>query len=286
MPAGAKQTNYEIDTNAPLIVRKPGARGNGQSTRALVEFVDIYPTLCEIAGLPIPGDLEGRSFAAVLENPEQPHKDAAFSQFLRRYQGGEYMGYAMRTDRYRFIEWINRETGDVVARELYDHAVDPQENTSIAERRPTAYSSKRSAARCGADSHGPRRPGRAPRVESVKRSLAASTGNLTDVTRHQVSRQPRGQFLDEPQSCRFLDFKVSGSGHAVKLVQVIGNDAEIAERFREARERFRRVVHTTQQDRLVQRWNPGLDKAPQSVRAVVLDLAGMIGMNDHDRLQA
>ena len=129
-----KQTNYEIDTRVPLIIRSPRAKANGESCPALVEFVDVYPTLCELAGLPLPGDLEGRSVAPLLEKPDQPWKEAVFSQFRRRHEGVQYMGYAMRTDRYRFVEWINRHSLQTVATELYDQKHDPRENTNLAAK--------------------------------------------------------------------------------------------------------------------------------------------------------
>lgn len=127
-----KQTNYEIDAHAPLIVRLPGAKGNGKQCPALVEFLDIYPTLCDLAGLPLPKHLEGRSFKALLDDPDVKHKETAISQFPRRFDGSQYMGYSMRTDRYRYIEWLNRKNNEVAARELYDHRADDQENTNIA----------------------------------------------------------------------------------------------------------------------------------------------------------
>ena len=129
-----KQTNYEIDTRVPLIIRVPGARANGQRTAALVELVDVYPTLCELAGLPVFEHLEGRSVVPLLSQPNQDWKPAAFSQFRRQDGEVPLMGYAMRTDRFRYIEWQERRTNKVVATELYDHDRDPQENTNIADR--------------------------------------------------------------------------------------------------------------------------------------------------------
>ncbi|MBN8627451.1 MAG: sulfatase [Planctomycetes bacterium] len=129
-----KQTNYEIDARAPLMIRAPGAKANGRPCKALVEFVDVYPTLCDLAGLPIPNTLEGRSLTPLLEDTEATVKDAAFSQFPRRHAGRDYMGYAMRTDRYRYVEWLDATTGQLTARELYDHSVDPDENENLAER--------------------------------------------------------------------------------------------------------------------------------------------------------
>lgn len=76
-----KATNHEIATRAPLLVAVPGRSARGQASRALVEFVDIYPSLCELAGLPLPAHLEGRSFAPVLSDPNWSGKPAAFSQF-------------------------------------------------------------------------------------------------------------------------------------------------------------------------------------------------------------
>jgi arylsulfatase A-like enzyme len=68
----SKHTNFDLDTRAPLIVRVPGSKHRQVSSSALVEFIDIYPTLAELAGLPIPADIDGKSFAALLEDPEKP----------------------------------------------------------------------------------------------------------------------------------------------------------------------------------------------------------------------
>jgi hypothetical protein len=129
-----KQTNYEIDTHAPLMIRAPDARANGRRCDALVEFVDIYPTLCELAGLPIPKNLAGKSLAPFLADVSAPGKDAAFSQFPRKQEGRDFMGYAMRTDRYRYVEWLDALTGKIFARELYDHSNDADENENLAVR--------------------------------------------------------------------------------------------------------------------------------------------------------
>lgn len=127
-----KQTNYEIDTRAPLMIRAPGAKSNGQPCNSLVEFVDIYPTLCELAHLPTPKNLAGKSLAPLLEDATASVKDAAFSQFPRLMGGRDHMGYAMRTDRYRYVEWLDAVDGKIVARELYDHASDAGENENLA----------------------------------------------------------------------------------------------------------------------------------------------------------
>ena len=132
-----KMTNYEIDTNAPLIISTPQLKGKSIKCKSLVEFVDIYPTLCELAGISIPETLEGISDVPLFENPDRTWKKAAFSQFLREGiwiapDGIEYMGYSIRTENYRYTEWINWETKELAAIELYDHKTDPDENINIA----------------------------------------------------------------------------------------------------------------------------------------------------------
>lgn len=127
--AWCKHSNVENDTNAPLLLSVPGMKNAGRRSHGLVEFVDIYPTLAELAGLPLPGHLEGTSFKPLLDNPDRPWKPAAFSQYPRKH----LMGYSMRTDRYRFTVWVDRKDHSKVdAIELYDHHTDPQENENIA----------------------------------------------------------------------------------------------------------------------------------------------------------
>ena len=130
----SKHTNFEIDTQAPLLARFPTMQAAGRKTRNLVEFVDIYPSLCELCGLEIPSHCEGVSFAPLLDDPSLPWKQAAFSQYPRN----DVMGYAMRTDRYRYIEWLDNESGEVRARELYDHQQDAGENQNIVAQADAA----------------------------------------------------------------------------------------------------------------------------------------------------
>ena len=133
--AWCKHSNAENDTNAPLLLSAPGMKHAGTRTNALVEFVDIYPTLSELAGLPLPGHLEGRSFKPVLDDPRRAWKTAAFSQYPRSNAGQSLMGYSMRTDRYRFTAWVHRnDHSKIEAIELYDHETDPQENQNLANR--------------------------------------------------------------------------------------------------------------------------------------------------------
>ncbi len=121
----------EESVRAPLVIRAPGAPGNGRSTRALAEFVDLFPTLADLCGLEAPDELEGVSLRPVLEDPSTTVKQAAFSQI--EYEDRIY-GRTVRTDRYRYIEW----RGDGAGEELYDHQVDPREFHNLATDRAHA----------------------------------------------------------------------------------------------------------------------------------------------------
>lgn len=129
-----KHTNYEQATRATLLMSRPGQKAAGKVTDALVEFVDIYPTLAEVCGLPKPDGVEGFSFAPLLDDPKRPWKAVAFSQYPRAggMGVGQLMGYAVCNDRYRYVEWRKRDGSAVVARELYDHKTDPREDVNVA----------------------------------------------------------------------------------------------------------------------------------------------------------
>jgi arylsulfatase A-like enzyme len=139
-----KQTNYEIDTRVPMIFSGYGVEAKDKQSHALTEFVDIYPSLCEMAGLPIPEHLQGSSLVPLLSDPGKDWKKAAFSQFLLGRFGPpetreqERMGYAMRTDRYRYVEWYawdksSKSKAEYISSELYDHQVDPNETLNLAQ---------------------------------------------------------------------------------------------------------------------------------------------------------
>jgi iduronate 2-sulfatase len=124
---GHKHCNYEMAVRAPLLVAAPGMNARGQSTSALVEFVDFYASLAELAGLPAPARHEGLSFAPLLDTPARPWKSAAFSEMQR----GQRLGRTLRTADVRYVEWTNN-VGAVTARELYDHRTDPHETKNLA----------------------------------------------------------------------------------------------------------------------------------------------------------
>jgi arylsulfatase A-like enzyme len=83
MGVWGKATNYEIATRVPLMIWTPDMpdKNRGKTTDALVELVDMYPTLCELTGISLPEHLEGHSFAPLLQDPQKKWKSAAFSQF-------------------------------------------------------------------------------------------------------------------------------------------------------------------------------------------------------------
>ncbi len=123
-----KHCNFETSTHSPLVISAPGQEAAGTPTNGLCEFVDIYPTLCDLSGVPAPEHLEGISLRPLMDDPGREWKTAAFSQYPR----GRVMGYSMRTDRYRYTEWQQRDRV-VRARELYDHVQDPGENVNVAD---------------------------------------------------------------------------------------------------------------------------------------------------------
>ncbi len=125
-----KMTNFEQGTRVPLLVSHPGMKTAGKRTKALVELVDLYPTLAQLCDLPLPKHLEGTSFAPLLENPDQPWKKAAFSQYLRTGKP-PYTGRSLRTDRWRYTEWRDPKE-NLAGTELYDEQNDPLENVNLA----------------------------------------------------------------------------------------------------------------------------------------------------------
>lgn len=130
-----KATNLELDTRSPLILRAPGQKNRGARTKRLVEFVDIYPALAGLCGLPAPTNLEGLSAAPLLDNPLLPWKKAAFSQFPRPWPWkGDWttMGYTMRTERYRYTAWFDKDRTRV-AEELYDYVADPAQTANLVD---------------------------------------------------------------------------------------------------------------------------------------------------------
>jgi uncharacterized sulfatase len=122
-----KRSLFEESARVPLIVYAPGAKANGQASRSLVELLDVYPTLCDLAGLPAPAAWQGRSLRPVLAAAQATIHDGAFTQ-ARRGVKAEIWGRSVRTARWRCTEWNEGRDGV----ELYDHENDPREFTNLA----------------------------------------------------------------------------------------------------------------------------------------------------------
>lgn len=129
-----KHTNYEQATRAPLLVSDPRKK-SGRRSHAIVEFVDIYPTLCELAGIAQPAHLQGKSLAPLLDSEDSAEMHAVAFQIYPRgsREHGPLLGQAARTDRWRYVEWQTAD-GKVAARELYDLRSDPLETRNLADR--------------------------------------------------------------------------------------------------------------------------------------------------------
>lgn len=129
-----KHTNFENAAHAPLIIYNPDIKSSVVSDP--VEFLDIFPTLCEMTSISTPEGLDGVSLMSAMKKPKQHTKPYAVSQYPRYLLGKKkVMGYSIRDKRYRYTiwcDWTNRLDPDkVVAEELYDYEKDPLETKSL-----------------------------------------------------------------------------------------------------------------------------------------------------------
>lgn len=133
-----KTSNFEIDARVPLILSLPNQKSAGAKTDALVELLDLYPTLVELCDLVPPDNLQGISLLPLIEDPNSEVKSMAMTQHTRPAYPSESdplvaMGYSIRTDGYRYTEWRSVEDGKVMAKEFYDHQTDPLETRNVVE---------------------------------------------------------------------------------------------------------------------------------------------------------
>ncbi|HEX2476172.1 MAG TPA: sulfatase [Lacipirellulaceae bacterium] len=128
-----KHSNYEQAARIPLIVVIPGVTKWGAVSQSLVESVDIYPTLCNLAGLPVPEGLDGKSFDATMKDSDAATKEAVIHVYPRQ----NMIGRAVRTARHRLVEW-KRPGADAESAilELYDYDADPGETKNLAAEQP------------------------------------------------------------------------------------------------------------------------------------------------------
>ena len=117
-----KHCNYETSLRAPIILKVPWLNGN-LKTDALVEFVDIYPTLCELAGLDIPPHVQGESLTKYIQNPDLPGKPYIFSRWKK--------GESVKSTEYCYTEWLD-SSQTRFAEMLYHHLTDRAENYNIS----------------------------------------------------------------------------------------------------------------------------------------------------------
>lgn len=128
-----KHTNFECDARVPLIIQHPGSGFARGKTEALVELIDLYPTLCELTGLDKPNHLQGKSLVPVLKNPAASHRDSAYSSYPANPGKGRkgVIGHSIRTDQHRYTEWWETGTDKIVASALTDIESDPGETTAV-----------------------------------------------------------------------------------------------------------------------------------------------------------
>ena len=135
MACGANKPILKRPRGCPLIICVPGQKTAGQKCDGLVEFIDIYPTLADLCGLPIPRNLDGVSLKPLLENPAASVNKVAISQYPRQNVltgRRSLMGYSIRDERWRLTLWRDRHDGEIVAVELYDEKNDPEETVNLA----------------------------------------------------------------------------------------------------------------------------------------------------------
>ncbi len=130
-----KHTNYEQANRIPLLFVAPGVAKPGSSTRQLAESVDVFPTLAELAGLPAPAGpqpMDGVSLVPVLKDPQARVRDHAYHAYPKAK-----MGRAIRTERYRLVEWKKPGApAESAELELYDYEIDPLETKNLAAEQP------------------------------------------------------------------------------------------------------------------------------------------------------
>jgi iduronate 2-sulfatase len=125
-----KQLLFEESARVVLMIREPGAKGNGKPCFRTVELLDLFPTLADLCGLMPPANLEGKSLRPLLQNPKVEWDTPAITQTSRRTKDGKaIMGHSVRTERFRYTEWDGGREG----KELYDEQKDPKEYHNLAD---------------------------------------------------------------------------------------------------------------------------------------------------------
>ncbi len=209
-----KHTNYEQAARIPFIVSAPG-KLPGVATQSLAESVDLYPSLCELAGLPVPSTLDGRSFATALADPKATTKKA----IIHVYPRGNRLGRAVRNERYRLVEWkVIGAPPESAELELYDYEKDPLETENIAVERPDVIAELRAILS--------RQPEAKPQIKSAEGKQAAkpATDRSELFARKDTDKDgklTRAEFLaNQPDPdkapARFTQFDVDKNGELTR----------------------------------------------------------------------
>ena len=116
-----KHSLFERSLKSALIIKLPGVNHVSKEINSIVETVDLYPTLLDFCGIEPPYKLDGKSIVELIQTGKSNHHNSAFSFWTD--------GISIRTDRYRLTKFFREEKPNI---ELYDHSLDPEENTNIA----------------------------------------------------------------------------------------------------------------------------------------------------------
>jgi iduronate 2-sulfatase len=203
-----KHTNYEEAAHIPLIMVAPEIAA-GRRTNALVESVDLYPTLCELAGISAPPNLDGQSFTALLQNASAPTKEAVFHVYPR----GDLIGRAVRTARFRLVEWKKPDApAESAILELYDYQQDPAEKKNHASEQTAVVNELRALLA--------RQPEAKPQIKSAADEAKVASDRAAMFARRDKDADgqlTREEFLDkqpDPAAApkRFEKFDVNHDG--------------------------------------------------------------------------
>lgn len=215
-----KHTNYEQAARIPVIVSAPGIKA-GVKSKSLIETVDLYPTIAELAGLPAPQGLDGKSFVQALQDGTKPAREYVSHVYPRSTkEKGNLLGRAIRDERYRFVEW--KKPGDAPETaefELYDYISDPLESANLASKLPAVVASFRSILA----KHPEAKPRWQAGSEDSAKSTSASKPKQDRVQmfrrrdKDKDGRLTKEEFLSEqsdPDEApkRFLKFDANGDG--------------------------------------------------------------------------
>lgn len=114
-----KHNTMDVSVKAPLIIRNPNFKSNKLNHN--IEFIDLYPSICEMVSLPIPNHCEGKSLNAIMKNPKKLHKSFIFTSFEN--------AYAVKYHDFLYTEWNEGKQNM-----LYNHKNDIQENNNVADK--------------------------------------------------------------------------------------------------------------------------------------------------------